>query len=156
MSIVSHHYTPESLNAILRDSNDLSPPYALAVGFKDRLSDARKAKGLSQEALGSAMGGMSKQGISHWETGRYEPNIEQLTRLCEVLECSADWLILGRSPEGLSPDAIEQGRFFARLSVEGKKKWRTMRLMFVDGVSDHAVEKRMPITKRPKETEKNR
>jgi transcriptional regulator with XRE-family HTH domain len=146
--MVSHHYTSSSLIAIQPFSNIICRLYALPVEFKDRLKAARKAKGLSQEALGEAMDAMSKQGISHWETGRYEPNIQQLTKLCEVLECSADWLILGKSPEGLAPDAIEQGRFFAKLSADGKKKWRTMRLMFVDGATDKTVETRMPITKK--------
>jgi transcriptional regulator with XRE-family HTH domain len=123
------------------------------MGFKDRLVEARKAKGFSQEVLGVELGGMSKQGVSHWETGRYEPNIEQLTKLCEILDCTADWLVLGKSQEGLSPDALEQGRFYATLSAEGKKKWKTMRLMFVDGASDKTIEARMPITKR-KETQK--
>jgi transcriptional regulator with XRE-family HTH domain len=117
------------------------------MGFKDRLAEARKAKGFSQEVLGAHLG-MSKQGISHWEAGRYTPDIEQLVKLCEVLECSADWLVLGKSPEGLSPDAIEQGRFFSRLSDGGKKKWRTMRLLFVDGASDLTVEAKMPATRK--------
>jgi transcriptional regulator with XRE-family HTH domain len=128
-------------------------PYAFGVGFKDRLSQARKAKGLSQETLGEAVDGMSKQGISHWETGRYEPNIDQLERLCEVLECSADWLILGRSQEGLPPDAIEQARFFDKLPAEQKKKWRAMRMMFVEPLSDEALVRRSPGFKKPKRKE---
>jgi transcriptional regulator with XRE-family HTH domain len=146
---VSHHYTPQSLNAILRDSNLPAPPYAFQVGFNERLIAARKAKGYSQEALGKLMGEMSKQGISHWETGRYEPNIAQLTKLCEVLGCSADWLLLGQAPEGLPPDAMEVARIYARLTPEGKKNWKTVSQVFVEAVSDATLEKRMPAVKKP-------
>jgi transcriptional regulator with XRE-family HTH domain len=100
--------------------------------FGARLRQARKAKGFSQESLGKLLGGMSKQSISHWEGGRYEPNLEQLAQLCSALDTSADWLVLGRSPEGLPPDAIQEGKFYATLGPEAKKKWKTMRLLIVD------------------------
>jgi transcriptional regulator with XRE-family HTH domain len=154
LSIVSHQYTPKSLNAILRDSNLPSPPYALGMGFPERLTQQRKAMGLNQEALGEAMGGMSKQGISHWETGRYEPNITQLARLCEVLDCTADWLLLGKSPEDLPPDAIQEAKFFNKLTPEGKKRWRNLRPVFGEAASDKQVEAKMAITKRFKEEQK--
>jgi transcriptional regulator with XRE-family HTH domain len=118
------------------------------MGFKERLSEARKAKGLSQEALGTALGGISKQSVSHWEKGRYEPNIVQLQKLCDVLDCSADWLVLNKSPEALGPDALAQAKFYDGLSPEAKKKWRTMRMLIVDPASDRIIEQRMPITRK--------
>jgi len=154
LAIVSHQYTLKSLKAILHDSNLHGSPYALGMGFPERLTLQRKAKGLNQEALGEAMGGMSKQGISHWETGRYEPNIAQLARLCEVLDCTADWLLLGKSQEDLPPDAIQEAKFFNKLTPEGKKRWRTLRPAFGDAVSDKQVEDKMAITKRFKEEHK--
>jgi transcriptional regulator with XRE-family HTH domain len=144
----SHNYTFESRNAI-RSVRNIEPSlYAFAMGFKERLTEARKAKGLSQEALGEALGGTAKQTISHWEKGRYEPNIVQLQRLCELLGCTADWLILNKSPGKLGPDALDQAKFYDSLSDGAKKKWKTMRMLIVDAASDRTVEKRMPITKK--------
>jgi transcriptional regulator with XRE-family HTH domain len=122
--------------------------YSFEMGFKERLTEARKAKGLSQEALGEALGGQAKQTISHWETGRYEPSIVQIQRLCEVLGCSAEWLILNKSPAKLGPDALDQAKFYDALSPEAKKRWKTMRMLIVDAASDRTVEKKMPITKK--------
>jgi transcriptional regulator with XRE-family HTH domain len=144
----SHYCTPQSRNTILRDSNIAPFPYSLRMGFKERLTEARKAKKLSQEALGQALGGMSKQTISHWENGRYEPSVVQLQRLCEVLDCTADWLILNKSPGKLGPDALDQAKFYDGLSDGAKKRWKAMRMLIVDAASDKTVEKRMPITKK--------
>lgn len=130
------------------------------MGFGERLAAARKAKGLSQEALGRALAeamgephsdASKKQGISHWEKDRFQPNIEQLAKLCEILDCTADQLILGRNPENLPAEAIEQARFFNKLSADGKKRWLRIRPAFADAVPDKVVETRMPITTQEKE-----
>lgn len=110
------------------------------MGFKERLVQARGK--LSQTALGEMLGS-SKQTISHWENGRYEPNITQIQKICDVLDCTAEWLVMGRSPESLPPDAIKEGKFYASLSPDAKKKWQTMRALIVDAASDKQVERRM-------------
>lgn len=97
------------------------------------------------------MGGMSKQGVSHWEKERYEPNLGQLVRLCEILDCSLDWLVLGKDAETLPADALEQAKFYNRLSPEAKKKWRALRPVFADPLPDKDVERRIPITAQPKD-----
>ena len=53
--------------------------------FKDRVFQARKAKGMSQEDLAEAMG-VSRQAVSKWETGEAMPDVEKLIALCHVLE----------------------------------------------------------------------
>lgn len=64
----------------------------------NRLREARENAGMTQEALGRAIGLESatpdKQ-ISHWETGRRVPNGRNLTRLADTLDVTTDW-ILGR------------------------------------------------------------
>lgn len=80
--------------------------------FQDRLEQARKAKQMSQEALGVGLGkdgaNMSKQAVSHWEKGRNEPSVSQLGLICARLGCSADWLILGREvAPAMSPTTLE-------------------------------------------------
>lgn len=52
--------------------------------FAQQLTAARKAAGLTQEQLGEKMH-MSRQGISHWETGRALPDAETLKLLSQVL-----------------------------------------------------------------------
>lgn len=158
--MVSDYYTPQSLIQILQDSNYWAAPYALEVSFGKRLAEARNAIGLSQEALGRAVAEKlgeapseksKKQGISHWEKDRFQPNLEQLGALCEVLGCTADYLLLGKTPENLPIEAINEARFFNRLSPAGKRKWKTLRPVFVDAVPDKAVEEAMPVTGQPKE-----
>lgn len=52
--------------------------------FAQQLTAARKAAGLTQEQLGEKMH-MSRQGISHWETGRSLPDAETLKQLSQAL-----------------------------------------------------------------------
>lgn len=53
---------------------------------------ARKAKGLTQKEL-AAMVGVTQGNLSSWETDRWKPDIDTLKKLCEILECSADYLL---------------------------------------------------------------
>ena len=52
--------------------------------FTKDILQARKAKGMTQEQLASAMG-VSRQLVSHWENGRAEPTAQQREQLNEVL-----------------------------------------------------------------------
>jgi transcriptional regulator with XRE-family HTH domain len=96
------------------------------MGFPDRLKEARSATDLNGQALGNLLG-VSKSTISHWENGRYEPSLAQLTALCEVLKVSADWL-LEREKVKLSAEALQEAQHYEQLGPEEKRKWRTMRL----------------------------
>lgn len=53
----------------------------------EQIRTARKAKGMTQEALASVLN-MSRQGISHWEAGRTLPDATMLLKLSQVLEYS--------------------------------------------------------------------
>ncbi len=53
----------------------------------EQIRDARKAKGITQDALAEAMN-VSRQAVSHWETNRTMPDAETLVRLSKVLEHS--------------------------------------------------------------------
>jgi transcriptional regulator with XRE-family HTH domain len=102
-------------------------PFAVAFGV--RLRDARLAKvkpPLTGEALGT-MVGATKMTISHWENGVHMPDLAQLAALADALGCSADQL-LGRSPVGLSAEALEEARAYEELPAVERKKWRAMRL----------------------------
>lgn len=53
-----------------------------------RIRNARKAKGMTQEQLAAALY-VSRQTISSWENGRSEPDYETLMRLMDLLEADA-------------------------------------------------------------------
>lgn len=94
------------------------------MGFKERLRQARKAREISGEYLGTQVG-VSKQTISHWEHGRYEPSIEQIKGLCNALRVTPNWLF--EAEADLPPDALEEARVYARLTPDERARWRTVR-----------------------------
>lgn len=63
-----------------------------AMEFKDILKDKRLAAGLTQTELGDKIGIDSKN-ISKYENGKSEPNIDTLTKMSEVFNCSVDELL---------------------------------------------------------------
>jgi transcriptional regulator with XRE-family HTH domain len=122
---VSYNDTGKYSKPKLHDCYNAARLYAECMGFGDRLKKARKAQGLTGEHVGSQLG-VSKQTISHWESGRYEPGIEQMRGLCNVLKVSADWL-LERESLDLPPDAVEEARVYVALSPDDRRKWKLMR-----------------------------
>lgn len=69
----------------------------------ERLTHARKARGLTQEQLAESMH-CSRQAISHWETGRSQPDVESLAMLnqllgCDLLNCPAESAAPAVTPE---------------------------------------------------------
>ena len=52
--------------------------------FGEQLTAARKAKGMTQEALASAAA-VTRQTISSWERGRTLPDIDSVRRLSDIL-----------------------------------------------------------------------
>lgn len=57
----------------------------MSQSFAEQLVAARTAAGLTQAQLAEALH-MSRQGISHWETGRALPDAETLRQLSQVLQ----------------------------------------------------------------------
>ena len=74
--------------------------------FGEKLTRARKQKGLSQEALAGKLD-ITRQTISKWELDQSTPELSYLKRLCEILEVSADELLWERFPETAAPPAAE-------------------------------------------------
>lgn len=60
-----------------------------------RIQQCRKSHGLTQEALAERMG-VSIQMISNLERGKKAIRIDNLIRLCEILQVSSDYLLTGR------------------------------------------------------------
>lgn len=124
-SIVSEYYTRGFSFPKLPNGNIAARLYAVGMGFKERLREAREAAKLTGDQLGTKLA-VSKSTISHWENGRYEPGIDELRALCDELRVSADWLI-DRETTTLSAEAIQEARSYESLSAEDKRKWRAVR-----------------------------
>ena len=60
----------------------------------ERITQARKQAGLSQEQLGEKLG-VSRQAISKWESGQTNPDVVYVAELCRLFGVSSDWLLLG-------------------------------------------------------------
>lgn len=73
------------------------------MNFGQLLSRARKARGLTQTALGESLSPpVSLTTISLWEKDKRRPDSDQLRELCRVLHVSAD-VLLERVPFQLGP-----------------------------------------------------
>ena len=70
----------------------------------NNIKKARKEKGLTQKELAEKVG-VTQGNLSSWETDRWKPDLDALKKLCEVLNCSADYLLGQEKPDssGLSP-----------------------------------------------------
>lgn len=57
-----------------------------------KLKEARKKAGYTQQEV-EIHTDISRQVLSHYETGKREPNIETLAKLSDFYEVSIDWLV---------------------------------------------------------------
>jgi len=102
--------------------------------FKDRLRNARDARGMSQLELANKTG-MQPAAISHFETGQRAPSFENLRKLADALTVSIDYL-LGRIDEeqhgqGLAaaPRAQQLFRHAEKLTEDGFSQLELMAKM---------------------------
>ncbi|MFS9335227.1 helix-turn-helix domain-containing protein [Streptococcus peroris] len=65
--------------------------------FSKRLKELRKEKKLTQKEIAEQIG-IKRNTYSDWETGKNEPNFENLIKLADFFEVSLDWLF-GRKVE---------------------------------------------------------
>jgi len=88
--------------------------------FPQRLSAARLRRGLSQDDL-AKRANLQPSAISHFETGTRKPSFDNLKRLADALEVSADYL-LGRSSEPFGiAEAEPLYRDFENLTAENRE-----------------------------------
>jgi len=76
--------------------------------FNERIAAARRAAGLTQEQLGERVG-VTRQAVSKWEAGTAMPDALTAARLCDALNVSADYLLLGKGetvPSAPEPAAL--------------------------------------------------
>ena len=60
--------------------------------YRERLRGIREDRDLTQAELGRVLN-KSQQGYNHIETGRAELKIEDLVKLCQFYDLSADYII---------------------------------------------------------------
>lgn len=60
--------------------------------FGKRLRELRIENNLTQRQLADKIG-VDFRTVSFWETGRFEPNLEQIVKLCAFFSVSADYLL---------------------------------------------------------------
>ena len=68
------------------------------MSFADRLKEARRISGLSQEELAEQLD-VSRQAVGKWEQGQSYPEVEKLLTLCGVLNTSLDALMADELPK---------------------------------------------------------
>jgi len=76
--------------------------------FNERIAAARRAAGLTQEQLGERVG-VTRQAVSKWEAGTAMPDALTAAKLCDALNVSADYLLLGKGeivPSAPEPAAL--------------------------------------------------
>ena len=81
------------------------------MNLGESLLNARKSKGLTQEAVAEKLG-VSRQTVSKWETGETLPDIRQSKRLAalyRLLKPSGYALRLAPFPAGEDIHAVEPG-----------------------------------------------
>lgn len=66
-----------------------------------RLRERRNLKGITQEELGRYIG-VQKAAVQKYESGQRQPPAKTLSSICDILECTSDYLI-GRAdnPNGV-------------------------------------------------------
>lgn len=81
----------------------------------DRLALARKKRGLSQDRLAEILND-TQQHISMWESGRNEPDSENIVRLATALGVSTDYLLgVVSDPDERLTDVVTQSELKNRL-----------------------------------------
>ncbi len=68
----------------------------------NRIKEARKSKGLSQQQLGDMLG-VSKVSVCGYETGTRIPTLDNFLQLVEILDLTPDY-ILGREVDVIAED----------------------------------------------------
>ncbi len=106
--------------------NKTTNPYA---GFAERLQEACDAADIPEgrarsNALASRFG-VSTEAVRQWLHGRAVPEVSRLLELAEELECSLDWLLLGRLPS--SGQVREPGGAYKTLSAQERAVVSAMR-----------------------------
>ena len=72
--------------------------------LKDRLREARKAAGMTQKEVATAIG-VTESAYCGYETGKRQPDVLKIKQIAEVLGTTGDFLL--ETPQDQEPDLAE-------------------------------------------------
>lgn len=78
------------------------------MSIAERISEARLARGWSQQRLANAIG-TTRSACSQWESGRSLPNIHNLAQIAVLLRVPFEWLATGRGTRQLLVNISDSG-----------------------------------------------
>ncbi len=79
----------------------------MSIKQGEYLKKLRNDKGISQDALGEALG-ISRQSVSKWEQGNSTPDIDNIGKLAEFYGVSIDSLVKGEADESKENEQAEE------------------------------------------------
>lgn len=90
----------------MKTADHIDRAASTADGLAGRLSERRRARGLTQGQVAVRLG-VSRQAVSKWEMGRSAPDLENLALLAELFSCTVDELLIGdaEAPDGAPREA---------------------------------------------------
>lgn len=90
------------------------------MSFAERLKDARKAAGISQEALAEKLG-VSRQAVTKWETGRGVPDIENIIAVSDLFGIPIDEFLSREKEIAARRGYLYESR--TEYDIDGKKRF---------------------------------
>lgn len=113
------------------------------MAFADRLKKYRTDIDMKQEELADKIG-VSQKTISSWETGRSEPTMREISKLCKVLDCTVEDLTDTRTRR---IGEITMQDMMVKIETLGKEELRDL---------NERIERRMEIIIEREELENER
>ena len=105
-------------------------------GLAERLRDARRDRGLSQEQLARLVG-VSRSAVAQWETGRSGQLGTHLSAVASALEIEVGWLLDGAernsASQSLLGDELGLLRLYRACSDEDRQTLMRMAVRFARG-----------------------
>lgn len=87
--------------------------------FGDKLAKLRREQNYTQEQLADALG-VSRQSVSKWESDLAYPETDKLVKICELFNCSSDYLLLDVEdvkPQSTQSQGAEQSQQNATFEI---------------------------------------
>lgn len=107
----------------------------------EKLKEARKQNGLSQEQLSEKLG-ISRSAVAKWETDKGIPDVDNLKALSQLLGVSIDYLL--DNGENLDKSVIKEPIDLSKYgeSTRGKKKDRCVREKYPNAIINTLLAKK--------------
>ncbi len=95
------------------------------MNFGDKLSALRRENNITQEQLAEYMG-VSRQAISKWESCTAYPETDKLIKMCELFDCSLDYLLRDGVKEKNHTEGILNAKQTEKKTVKERKSKKTL------------------------------